>query len=126
MNNFPELEELVIDEKLEELIKGANRFSFPTVTLSTTVYFNIAADPFIPDYIKWSVTPNYVVITPAKKSDLNSYPTRKSRSGGAGKATTAPATLTKEKRVKDGTYRLYKYKNGLAFKRYESLEVENG
>lgn len=124
MKDFDDIQELSIDEEFEEVIKSANRFNFPTITFGDTVYFNNAAVPIIPDHIKWSISPNYLIISPTKKTDINSYPVR--TNGRCGKVACTPAIIKNGKKIKPGTYRLYKCKNGFAIKRYESLEGENG
>lgn len=109
--------------EFEEVIKNLRKYSFPTVTLTSNkqMCFNIAATKsgIIPDYIKWLVSTDYVIGIPAEEDGRNSFKTWLSKWC----ATTAcfPVTLSKEKKVQPGTYKLYKYKNGFAFKRYEKL-----
>ena len=128
-----EFEEIVFDEEIEEVyrLSQVSRLGFPAATFTDSktgtcycVYFNMASAKFVPDRIKWGVTTNYVVIMPAKETDKNSYPVRVCNTYGSGKQTTFPAALRNYNKLKSGTYKLYRHKNGLALKRYEPIEEE--
>lgn len=117
------MEEIVINEEIEGVDRRYNENQYPTITLKGTgVYFNREAAQFVPRGILWGTTSEYVVALPAEESSENVYLTNVSR--GAGKVTTFPAKLRREKKIREGTYRLYKYRNGIAFKRYEQIGEE--
>lgn len=118
------IEEIELDEELELIEKTFGRkVDFPAVTLtqkSAQMYFNVYARDLVPDHINWSTTTNYVVGLPTNATDKDAFHARKSWKGN-GVVCFCPVALLKEKKVKEGTYKVYKYKNGFAFKRYEPL-----
>lgn len=128
-NKYTEFEEIDIDlEELETIEKLLNStsYNFPVAHLGeTTIYFNVKAERIIPDYIKWAVSTEYVIGLPTDKDDPTGYCTNKRaclKKETSGVTTSFPVRLRKEKKIKSGTYKVYKYKNGFAFKRYEQIE----
>ena len=127
-----DIEEVLIDEEIEEVEKRSasySKYDFPVVTLFHTasnysIYFNTRAARYVPGRIKWGVTSEYVIGLPAKETDKNSYPVRTCKESFAGKQSYFPSSLRNEKKIRSGQYRLYKYKDGIAFKRYEQLSEE--
>lgn len=122
------IEMLELDEELELITKAysAHQCEFPAVTLYTArnsdnayMYFNKMAAPLVPKKIVWYVSSSYVIGLPAKDGDTVSFITRCSNKYGIGKMARFPSLMKKEKGVGTGVYRVYKYKDGLAFKRYE-------
>lgn len=119
-----ELDGLEFDEI--EKAKGGAKYEFPTITLGEyTLYFNAAFSKFFEDveYVKFKASTEYVLIEPAKKRDRSTF--RVNRWTHAMRGTAYPANL-KEKKIKRGIYKIYRYKDGFAFKRYEPLEVYGG
>ena len=130
------MEEILIDEETEEVEKlygiTARRFSFPVVTVSIgkgeSITFNKAASLIVPEYIRWSTTATYVIGLPTTADDKNGFKTRciTRRPNQRGYIQAHfPVVLAREKKIQAGYYRLYKYKDGFAFKRYERMETEN-
>ena len=130
------IEEIAIEEEAEEIEKlyivAAQRFQFPVATISigksACITFNKASCDIIPEYIQWSTTATYVIGLPTTASDKNGFKTRhiarRPNQRGYVQAH-LPVVLVKEKKIQAGYYRLYKYKDGFAFKRYERMEIEN-
>lgn len=122
-----EIEEIQIDEEIEEIERQLFKVPFPAVTLcgkNNSIYFNIPGGEFCPEYIKWGVTTEYVIGLPGDSHDPKAYRARRPSYRGeqhGGMQAKFPARLQMEKKVKSGIYRLYKYKNGFAFKRYEPI-----
>lgn len=116
------LEELEIDEsELELILKQQNcKYDFPVVCISTTnAFFNGYAKDIVPPYIHWFTTSEYVVGLPAKTNEKNAYKTRKVWNEIVAHL---PQNLRNHKKLANGHYKVYKYKDGFAFKRYEQIE----
>lgn len=116
------LEELEIDESELELISKTrnSKFDFPVIGISQqAVFFNRYAVDMVPPRIKWFTTSEYVIGIPAARDDRDGYITRKVWNEVV---VHFPVPLRKQKKIKPGHYKLYKYKDGFAFKRYEQLE----
>lgn len=118
------IEMLEFDEELEVIEKLHNgflgKFGYPVVCFKNTFCcFNSECAPLVPENIKWAVSTNYVVGLPGKNEEKNTFRTRKRFD-----VTCAffPSVLKNEKKLQDGYYKIYKYKDGFAFKRYEQLE----
>lgn len=95
--------------------------AFPTVTIGERyVYFNRLAVKFIPEIGRWATTPEYVLFLPAVAGSADANRVWETASGKS----TNMARHLKEKQIQKGCYRLFKYKDGVAFKRYE--RVTNG
>lgn len=123
VNEVEEIENLIEEEEFEAICKNVSKFQFPAIYLGKTfnqIVFNSYASELVPDYIEWFASTNYVIGIPAKANGKNAFKTwgpKKSRTA------CAPVALVKEKGLKPGYYKVYKYKNGFAFKRYEQLEA---
>lgn len=119
-----DFEELVIDEgqEFEEIEKYVNVLDTPMAVFNYGVYFNKAAQRLIPKYVKWLTNAEYVIGLPAKKDDSNAYGTYR-RSDSHGVTTAFPVVLRRDKRLKLGYYKLYKYKDGFAIKRFEPIKL---
>lgn len=117
------MDELQLDfslDELESLKKMSYRYAFPVIYVGkSSMLFNAHSAPIIPEKVKWFSTGEYIIGLPADASDMDAF-TIRSYTGSICKATTLPAAM-KEKKVKKGCYKLYKYKTGFAFKRYEPL-----
>ena len=111
--------------ELEEIEKGfgAYGFDFPVAYFGVEVCFNKMARQLCGDAIKWFVSSEYIIGLPAGKNEKNAY--RVQKNGFHKNVYTArfPTVLRTEKKVKPGYYKLYKYKDGFAFKRYEPMEM---
>ena len=120
-SEFIELEELEIEDKeFERIVKcGFKQLSYPAITITKyAIYFNRLAGQYAPQRIAWATTPNYVVALPADDDDKNAYSIRVHKTGDFG-VTAFPVVMRKEKKIAPGVYKIYKYTNGIAFKRYE-------
>lgn len=120
-----ELEELKLDEELEDIERAriAMRYPFPVVTISTqNIMFNLACNSFLSDvaFIRISTSPNYVVLQPADKASATNFKLGRQSKTYSNRSMTIPAAL-REKKIQRGNYKLYKAKDGWAFKRYEPL-----
>ena len=119
-------EEIELNDELETVEKlVGSSVNFPAVTVSARtnqMYFNVFACGLLPKYIKWATTTDYIIALPAKEKDRHAFATRKEPNGG-GLQCYFPIVLRKEKKLKGGTYKLYKYRDGVAFKRYEPVDL---
>jgi len=124
MDNFEELDIVFDDAELEEVEKMRLEYPFPAITIgSCTVYISTLAHKILNDtgYIKYFLTPEYVIVLPATKTEKNAFKVteyKKAHSRGSA----IPAFIKNQKKVAKGTYKCLKYKDGLAFKRYEPVE----
>lgn len=121
VNEFEILDELQIDESELELILKQNfdMYNFPVVGISSdNAFFNRHAVSVVPDFIKWFTTSEYVIGLPAPANDKNAY---KARRVWNKVVTHLPKDLKNNKKIGKGHYRVYKYKDGFAFKRYEPI-----
>lgn len=116
------LDELEVIEKLN----NSTMFPFPVVHASKEMLiFNSLSEKYLPSsaWIKWFASTDYIIGIPAKQSDRNAfkiaYPNKKRRCLTA----RFPDAMSKDRGLKEGYYKLYKYKDGIAFKRYEPLQV---
>lgn len=122
-----ELEELFFEDGVElELIEKSFRAGcqIPLVRINSNCarfYFNTAAATYIPSVIKWFTTSDYVIGLPTTDKDPNGYKTWNCRNVNAICAS-FPAGLMKIKKLKNGIYKIFKYKDGIAFKRYEPFD----
>lgn len=119
-----DIEELNLDgEELEIIDKPfpGNRYGFPAVTFTESVaYFNKASKEIVPEFVEWAVTPDYVIGLKAKEGNRNAYKVRFVPERNY-EIAVFPTGLKREKKLKPGTYKLYKCKGGFAFKRYEPI-----
>lgn len=107
---------------IEKEIGGIN-YDFPVITVGNThVYFNSKAFPYIPEYFKWYVNDEWCVMKISSSNEKNAYKSWSHRKIRA-KLATLPIALRNEKTI-IGTHKLYKTKNGLAFKKFEFVESE--
>lgn len=124
------MEELRIDfspDDLEEIEKMyGSKFPFPVVHFGDSALFNRETSKagLIGDAVKWFTTPEYVIGLPAKPNTANAFAVWRAGRNKNCALAKIPAALSREKKVASGYYKLYKYKNGFAFKRYEPLPVE--
>lgn len=136
-NPYELMEEIDLGSaELEEVQKtDICKFDFPAVSVTTGrsayFYFNAAAKPLFEkfDKIKFFTTPEYVIFADGKGDWKNTFSVQERRPRLSDKSfsyykATIPAAM-KEKKLQPGCYKLYKCKQGFAFKRYEPLEVPN-
>ena len=136
-NPYELMEEIDLGSaELEEVQKtDICKFDFPAVSVtagrSAYFYFNAAAKPLFEkfDKIKFFTTPEYVIFADGKGDWKNTFSVQERRPRLSDKSfsyykATIPAAM-KEKKLQPGCYKLYKCKQGFAFKRYEPLEVSN-
>lgn len=123
------MEELNLDfslGELEAIEKNISLFTYPVVHFGALVTFNARAGKagIIGEAIKWFVTPEYVIGLKAKKCSENAYAVRKNAANFNCSSAAFPVKLKEEKKLQSGYYKLLKYKDGFAFKRYEPIEME--
>ena len=127
MNNLLNVEEITLDDsELLDIIPCANRkYSFPVITVTEhNLYYNSRCELLMNyDRIKFQLASNYLIIMPAALTDKKSFSLWKPYNGCGGLISTMPTDLLCRKAIKPGVYRVYKYKNGIAIKRYDPLEV---
>jgi hypothetical protein len=114
------MEEIEIDDELEEILRSSNAFHFPAVTIGNSgrLYLNIVTDGFLDcDRVKYFTTPEYIIILPATKEDRDAFFIR-TETKRKGRSMALPVALV-EKKIKPGIRKMYKYKNGICFKRYK-------
>ena len=99
--------------------RGA-KFRFPVCNISAKnrAFFNGAAFPYLPEYFKWYVNDEWCILRPCDQKDRHAY---KMGARDCCGVATLPALLDGGK-LMCGYHKLYKTKNGIAFKRYELLE----
>ena len=135
-NPYELMEEIDLGSaELEEVQKTSLfKFDFPVVSVTAGVsqyfYFNAAAKPLFENFnkIKFFTTPEYIVFVDGKGDWKNTFAVQERRPK-PGKQhfspfykATIPAAM-KEKKLQPGCYKLYKCKQGFAFKRYEPLAL---
>lgn len=118
------MEELELEfnlEDLEAVEKIGARFPFPVAYLSNeNIIFNklCVESGVIPERIEWFCSTDYIIGLPGHgKNAFSLCCIRSSYS------THFPVVMKRDKNVKSGYCKIYKYKNGFAFKRTERLEV---
>lgn len=122
-----QIEEITLDEEFELINKGGFiSYDFPAVSVTDKIiYFNTKAGRYVPDLILWSTSTNYVIGMPTDKDNRNAYLVKRKKSKkseGPYCVATFPTALKQEKKLHNGVYKLFKYKDGIAFKRYEQIE----
>jgi hypothetical protein len=115
------MEEVVIEEKMEPVLKYHVECGFPAVSISAGwLYFNKYCLPLLGQAVEWFFTDEYVIGLPAKKGMVNAYAITVPANKNA-RVTSLNAAM-RNKGIKNGVYKVYKYKDGFAFKRYEPLK----
>lgn len=121
MNDFDELvEDLSTEEEFEEVCRGAHKYPFPAINVDERFFtFNEASWPLVKEYkaVRYYLSKNLVAMMPCRKGSVNSF-VFKIKSG-----MTIPTAL-QEYKIRPGWYKLYRYKDGVAFKRYEPIELK--
>jgi hypothetical protein len=124
------MEELKIEfdlGELEEIEKTfGSKFSYPVVHFGRTVVFNREADKagLVGEAIRWFVATDYIVGLPAKRDSENAFSLKPTKRDCKSKFACFPVALFREKKVAPGYYKLLKYKDGFAFKRYEPIVID--
>ena len=128
MNGFLDLEEIIIDDDsaFEDIEFKLSKYSFPALYFGeTNIYFNRkTTEIFRPERIKFRLSTEYLIVLPAENGEENSFSIWSSSSRTDTLVSTLPANLKHRRALKRGTYKCYRYKNGLAIKRYEPLEAK--
>ena len=125
MEDNIEIEELFEDEELEAIEKYARKWDIPAICVcESTIYFTSSSLEIIPERIRWFTTSSLVIGLPACEADVDGFKVRRSEKHQG--VTTHFPTALKRKKVKLGTYKIYKYKDGFAFKRYEPIMLRKG
>ena len=126
MNGFLDLEEIIIDDDsaFEDIEFRLSKYPFPALYFGeSNIYFNRkTTDIFRPERVKFRLSPEYLIILPAENGEENTFSVWDSTSRTDTIVSTLPANLKHRRALKRGTYKCYRYKNGLAIKRYEPLE----
>ena len=123
-----DFEELDIDLGELETIEKFNfsSYTYPVAHVGDHfIYFNRFASSLVPTYIRWSVSTEYVIAAPTDKDDPNAFKTRKPFDCNNCIQATFPSRLRREKKLQTGYYKLFKYKDGFALKRYEPIDDKN-
>ena len=119
------MEELLLDlGELEEVEKffTSSSLRIPVVHVGAlAVSFNKACRELLGEAVRWFTTSEYVIGLPANRGDKNAFSLKTTASGACMRSAYIPAVLRREKKIGIGYYKLYKYKNGFAFKRYEQI-----
>ena len=122
------MEELNINLcELEEITKmfRNSKYDFPTISVGTsTIYFNTYCSPLLEGKgaVKWFASTAYIIGIPVKNLENNAFTiVKQTHKNCGGYLAHFPAKLKQEKKIQPGYYKLYKYKDGFAFKRYEPL-----
>ena len=121
-----DFEELVLSEgeEFEKVVRHSTAYRDPVVNVGyTTFYFNQSAAAIIPKFIKWLTTPEYIIGLPTTEDDKNAYSGNNRSEGGV---TAAIPAMIKAKKPKKGVYKVMKFRDGFAFKRYEPIEEVSG
>ena len=123
-----ELEELNLDGlDLEEIKRFMGGYPFPAITAARDYFY--CNKPFSNlltakgyNYIKFYITPDYVILSPSSEVVENGYKISHSHGNVDWDVLTVklPASM-KEKKIRTGVFKIYKCKQGYAFKRYEPL-----
>lgn len=126
MNEFIETIDLDFAEEdllaIEKLYGGASANPVPAVcVMKEGCYFNKKAGPSVPEHIRWFVNDEWVVLKPGRKDDRNSYGVWPIKSIPGAKHCRLPKQLEGAATFR-GVHKLYKTKDGLAFKKNEILE----
>lgn len=127
METLFDLEQVLInEEEFEEVIfNRLSKYSYPVLQFGKhCIYYNSACSKiFNPTHIKFKLSPEYLVILPAKANEQNAFVLHHINGSGKAERSTYPANIRNRKAIKYGWYKCYRYKDGLAIKRYEPLEV---
>ena len=128
MADFLDLEEIVIDDDsaFEDVEFRICKYPFPALYYGeSNIYFNRkTTDIFRPKKIKFRLSTEYLIVLPAENDEQNAFSVWDSTNKTDTLVSTLPASLKNRRALKRGTYKCYRYKNGLAIKRYEPLEVK--
>ena len=113
--------------EMEEVeLKFLARIDFPFAYFGKQqISFNTLCSPVIEhmEAIRWYATGEYIIGLPASRSDKNSFYVRQNTRSKNNYSTTVPASLRITKRIGEGYFRVYKYKDGIAIKRFEAIEI---
>lgn len=125
---YPEysgIEEVSISEEPVIAEREQRQLPFPAITYrdKDILYFNTKTNPHLKsDYIRFAITSEYIIMLPVSADATDAYKISK-MSHGSGKFVRVPVDV-RNKKIKVGVYRLYKFRDGLCFKRYEPLGKE--
>ena len=128
MNMNEEMELLNFEEDIEEIQKclPSNQYDFPVVSVSKNgLYLNYWTQKIIDkigmNAVRFFTTTNYVILVPCKKGQSNAFSLCNSGNANGNYKWIGMPKALEEKKIKPGSYRLYKCKQGFCFKRYEPL-----
>ena len=124
------IEFITIDEDLDEVKKAiaCEQFQFPVISIrGRSMYFNRPARELLENAgakaLRYYTSTNYVIIEPQTTKSFGAFaaPNWKNTNGAS---VTLPSVLVNEKKIRAGYYKLYRYKDGFAFKRYEPIDLD--
>ena len=110
------------DEGESEIQRYRRRYPFPTIAFhNESIYLNYFTRMLLKQlnatHLSFASTTNFIIVRPCK-GGKNAFKI----TGEARSTLHIPAALM-EKKIRPGVYKLFRYKNDLAFKRYEPLET---
>ena len=120
-NMKDELQQIEIGEGIDLVEKWQNRLRFPAITFcSTTIYFNKLFTELLAgfEYVKYYTTTEFLIIEPCKNRD-GAFSINNLKQG----STTVIPTHLASKKIRPGSYKVYRCKMGYAIKRYEPIEA---
>lgn len=119
--------ELEINGKLNKVMKGHQRYNYPTCTIMRTggtwfCYLNKAARNVwsCDKGVNWYENDGNIIALPSDA--LNAY--QPARKNGILSGYTFPQILINNGKVKPGTYRVYKCKSGFGIQPYKPIKVK--
>lgn len=127
MANMDKLELLDLDGiEFDEIEKIVDGLPYPAVHIGTkSMYFNRAFHRIIPEgqrNVKFYTSSEYVIISLTQNDDENTFHLNRDYEKHS-TAINMPALL-REKKIRKGAYKIYKCKQGYAFKRYEPVRLK--
>lgn len=99
-------------------LRGGKREEPTFSVTASSFYLNGAAARMLNSkYVRWFTTTDYLIGLPATINDVEAFALSYSKSG---LATARPAELRGTKTMANGRYKVFKYQNGIAIKKYNN------
>ena len=74
-----------------------------------------------PTGVKWLINNDYLFLFPTDERDRNAFSVEYGRNGKGCLTVIIPKVLAEERRMTPGYRKVFKYRDGIAFKRYEAF-----